>query len=177
MMEQKYTQEQLGGIIGKDAQDAMVRQTQHKDLTPMTISSVIENFFRREAGHFRVQAAVLYGSWAGGFPRQDSDVDVAVVFEDDPDDDTSYRRLMDMSLILSDLTGREVNMIPIDHDFRKPMLYYNALVQSVPVYRKRDNDIIRLRKRAIDEMEDFSLFGLQWQAAIARRNLEALKHA
>jgi hypothetical protein len=50
-------------------------------------------------------------------------------------------------------------------------------VQGVPVYRKRDHDIIRLRKRAIDEMEDFSLFGLQWQAEIARRNLEALKNA
>ena len=104
-------------------------------------------------------------------------MDVAVVFEDEPDDDTAYRRLMDMSLLLSDLTGREVNMIPIDRDFRKPMLYYNALVQGLPVYRKCDDDIIRLRKRAIDEMEDFSLFGLQWQAEIARRNLEVLKNA
>ena len=29
----------------------------------------------------------------------------------------------------------------------------------------------------IDEMEDFSVFGLHWQAEIARRNLEALKNA
>ena len=143
-----------------------------RDLTP-----IIESFFRREADRFRVRAAVLYGSWAGGFPRRDSDVDVAVVFEDEPDEDTAYQRLMDMSLLLSDLTGREVNMISIDRDFQKPMLYYNALVQGVPVYRKRDDDIIRLRKRAIDEMEDFSLFGLQWQAEVARRNLEALKNA
>ena len=142
-----------------------------KDLTPM------QTFFYREAERFRVLAAVLYGSRAGGFPRLDSDVDVAVVFEDGPDDDTAYRRLMEMSLLLSDLMGREVDMISIDRDFRKPMLYYNALVLGVPVYRKSDNDIIRLRKRAIDEMEDFSLFGLQWQAEIARRNLEALKNA
>jgi len=138
---------------------------------------IIESFFRRDADSFLVQAAVLYGSRAGGFPRGDSDVDVAVVFEDVPDDDTAYRRLMGMSLLLSDLTGREVNMIPIERDFRKPMLYYNALVQGVPVYQKRDDDIIRLRMRAIAEMEDFSLFGLKWQAEIARRNLEALKNA
>ncbi len=141
------------------------------------LMTIIESFFRREAERFRVQAAVLYGSWAGGFPRRDSDVDVAVVFEDEPDDDAAYRRLMDMSLLLSDLTGREVNILPIDRNFRKPMLYYNALVQGVPVYRMRDDDIIRLRKRAIDEMEDFCLFGLQWQTEIARRNLEALKNA
>ncbi|MBU1183973.1 MAG: nucleotidyltransferase domain-containing protein, partial [Proteobacteria bacterium] len=64
----------------------------------MTISPIIESFFRREAERYRVQVAVLYGSWAGGFPRRDSDVDVAVVFEDEPDDDTAYRRLMEMSL-------------------------------------------------------------------------------
>ena len=141
------------------------------------LTNIIGSFFHGEAERFRVPAAFLYGSWAWGVPRRDSDVDVAVVFEDEPDEDTAYQRLMDMSLRLSDLTGREVNMISIDRDFQKPMLYYNALVQGVPVYRKRDDDIIRLRKRAIDEMEDFSLFGLQWQAEVARRNLEALKNA
>jgi len=145
-------------------------------LTPK-MTPMIEDFFRKEAGRFRVKVAVLYGSWAGGIPRPDSDVDLAVVFEDEPDDDAAYRRLMDMSMLLSNLVGREVNMIPIDNDFRKPMLYYNAIVGGVPVYRKRTGDIIRLRKRAIDEMEDFSLFGLHWQAEVAWRNLEALKDA
>ncbi|MFZ3114432.1 MAG: nucleotidyltransferase domain-containing protein [Syntrophales bacterium] len=149
-----------------------------KDLTPMTdLTRKIEDFFRREAQGFRVRAAVLYGSRVAGFPRADSDVDVAVLFEDEPDDDAAYRRLMEMSLRLSDLTGREVNILLIDSGFSKPMLYYNAIVQGVPVYRKREEDIIRLRKRAIDEMEDFSVFGLHWQAEIARRNLEALKNA
>jgi len=146
-----------------------------QDLTPMTRK--IEDFFRREAARFRVRAAVLYGSRVAGFPRADSDVDVAVLFEDDPDDDAAYRRLMEMSLGLSDVTSLEVNLLRIDSGFSKPMLYYNAIVQGVPVYRKRDGDIVRLRKRAIDEMEDFSIFGLQWQAEIAKRNLEALKHA
>lgn len=138
---------------------------------------IIEDFFRTEATRFLLQGAVLYGSWVGGFPRSDSDIDIAIVFDDEPDDDTAYRRLMDMSLLLSDLTGREINMIAIDRDFSKPMLYYNALVRGMPVYRKRDDDIVRLRRRAIDEMEDFSLFGLKWQAEIARRNLEYLKNA
>jgi predicted nucleotidyltransferase len=173
--QQKLDPDQPRKVIEPDALAELAASIKkHGILQPILF---IESFFRREAERFRVQAAVLYGSWAGGFPRRDSDVDVAVVFEDEPDDDTAYRRLMDMSLLLSDLTGREVDMIPIDRDFRKPMLYYNALVQGVPVYRKRDDDIIRLRKRAIDEMEDFSLFGLQWQAEIARRNLDALKNA
>ena len=68
-------------------------------------------------------------------------------------------------------------MIPIYLDFRKPILYYNAIIRGIPVYTKRPADINLLRKKAIDEMEDFSLFGLQWQTALARRNLEALKHA
>jgi predicted nucleotidyltransferase len=141
------------------------------------MKSIIEDFFYAEAGRFRVKVAVLYGSWAGGFFRPDSDVDLAVVFEDEPDDDAAYRRLMDMTLILSDVTGREVNIITIDPDFRKPMLYYNALVRGIAVYRKRGEDFSRLRKKAIDEMEDFSIFGLQWQAELARHNLEALKDA
>lgn len=103
-------------------------------------------------------------------------MDFAVAFEDEPDDDIAYGRLTEMSLLLSDLTGRDVDMIAIDREFRKPMLYYNAIVQGIPVYRKCDDDIIRLRKRAIDEMEDFTLFGLRWQAEVARRNLEALKN-
>ena len=137
----------------------------------------LEKFFRNEADRFRVLVAILYGSWAGCFPRRDSDIDIAVVFEDEPDDDDVYLRLMAMSLLLSNLMGREVNMIPIYLDFRKPMLYYNAIVQGIPVFAKRPADFNLLRKKAIDEMEDFSLFGLQWQAALARRNLEALKHA
>ncbi|MDP3947089.1 MAG: nucleotidyltransferase domain-containing protein [bacterium] len=138
--------------------------------------SQIKRFFQSEAERFRVQIAILYGSWAGGFPRRDSDLDVAVVFDDEPDEETLFQRLMDMSLLLSDLIGRDVNMIPIYPDFRKPMLYYNAIIQGMPVYAKQEETLTILRKKAIDEMEDFSIFGLQWQAELARKNLEALRH-
>jgi predicted nucleotidyltransferase len=137
----------------------------------------LKQFFRNEAECFRVLFAILYGSWAGGFPRRDSDIDIAVVFEDEPDNEDAYRRLMDMSLLLTDLTRREVNIIPIYQDFRKPMLYYNAIVKGIPVFTKHPAGFALLRKKAIDEMEDFSIFGLKWQAALTRRNLEALKHA
>lgn len=142
-----------------------------------TLIAKLEKFFRNEADRFLVLVAILYGSRAGGFPRPDSDIDIAVVFEDEPDDDAVYLRLMDMSLLISNLMGREVNMIPIYLDFRKPMLYYNAIVQGIPVFAKRPADFNVLRKTAIDEMEDFSLFGLQWKAALVHRNLEVLKHA
>lgn len=146
-------------------------------MTHSLMSDYLKRFFQIEAERFRVMVAFLYGSWAAGFPRSDSDIDVAVVFADAPDEDTLYQRLTDMSLLLSDLTGREVNMLPIYPDFCKPMLYYNAIVQGILVYTKRPEDFIFLRKRAIDEMEDFGLFGRKWQTTLTRRNLEALRHA
>ena len=44
--------------------------------------AVLTHFFQKKAERFRVLVAVLYGSWAVGFPRPDSDIDVAVVFEE-----------------------------------------------------------------------------------------------
>lgn len=134
-------------------------------------------FFRTEGERYRVEAAVLYGSRARGFPRLDSDVDIAVVFTDEADDDMIYRRIMDISLALSERTRRDVNVIPIFRDFRKPMLYYNALIQGVPLYLSDRGSFAKLRFEAIAQMEDFSLFGLRWQAVLARRNLGVLGHA
>ena len=143
-----------------------------KDMIPKLV-----HFFQNEAGRFGVRAAFLYGSFARGFPRQDSDLDVAIVFDDDSDEDIIYRRLLDISLLLSERSGRDVNLIPIYWNFRKPLLYYNAIVLGIPVFMKNIDDLKYLKLEALFQMEDFAIFGLEWQSNIVRNNLEVIRHA
>jgi len=71
----------------------------------------------------------------------------------------------------------EVNIIQIHKDFRKPMLYYNAIVLGIAVYIKDFDNYAMLKNEAIYQMEDFNIFGIKWQYETAIRNLEGLKHA
>jgi predicted nucleotidyltransferase len=135
-------------------------------------------FFENNADRHRLEMAFLYGSWAKGIPRPDSDIDLAIVFSPEPStDDESYERLTDISLFLSTELKKEVNIIQIHEDFRKPMLYYNAIVKGIPFYVKDYSKFLALRKESIDQMEDYEIFGRDWQLIIARRNLEDLGHA
>lgn len=119
--------------------------------------------------------AFLYGSYARGCPGEDSDVDIAIIVtEKPPGDDDIFRIITDISLEISLNIGKEVNIIPIYEDFRKPMLYYNAIILSIPLYIKNREQYNKLRLEAIREMEDFSLFGTKWQLEIAQKNLEAV---
>jgi predicted nucleotidyltransferase len=121
--------------------------------------------------------AFLYGSWARGFPKEDSDVDIAIVFIKEPgSDDELFRSLNDISLPLSKELGREVNSIAIQSNFNKPMLYYNAIILGIPVFIRDTDKYLRLRNEAVFQMEDFNLFGIDWQVRITRKNLEELKH-
>jgi predicted nucleotidyltransferase len=135
-------------------------------------------FFENNADHYRLEMVFLYGSWAKGIPRPDSDIDLAVLFSPEPStDDESYERLTDISLFLSTELKKEVNIIQIHEDFRKPMLYYNAIVLGSPIFIKNFNRYVRLKNEALYHMEDFSIFGINWQFMAAAKNLEALKNA
>jgi hypothetical protein len=57
------------------------------------------------------------------------------------------------------------------------MLYYNAIVLGIPVFIRDQNRYAALLNEAIFQMEDFSMFGTQWQLEIAEKNLEELRHA
>ena len=125
-----------------------------------------------------VEMVFLYGSWARGFPRLDSDIDLAVVFSRELScEDESFERITDLCLSLCRELRREVNIIQIHRDFRRPMLYYNAVVLGIPLYVRTREDYIALKNEAIHQMEDFSLFGLRWQYQTAKKNLEAVDHA
>ncbi len=118
--------------------------------------------------------AFLYGSWAGGFQKKDSDIDIAAVFFKGLNDDEIFEYLTNISLLLSRKLHLEVNLIHIYSDFRYPMLYYNAIVLGIPVFFKDFSEYIDLKNEAVFQMEDFNLFCRGWQMSIAKRNMEAL---
>ncbi len=141
------------------------------------IRDILEKYFSKEAGRFGIALAFLYGSRSRGIPRPDSDIDLAVVFKDEGlSTEEIFQRLTAMAASLSELTGLEVSLIPIYPDFRKPMLYYNAIVLGIPVFLQDPAQYIRLRNEAILQMEDFQIFGPEWSISITRRNLEVLNH-
>ena len=135
------------------------------------ILSALKTFFREKADQLTVQTAFVYGSYAHGNPRKDSDVDVALVFDTDLAEDAALRQINAISLELTNLLGLDVNILTISSDFRKPMLYYNAVVKGVPIFIKEVTTYARLRNEAISRMEDFQLFGTRWQFEAAKRNL------
>ena len=137
----------------------------------------LKAFFNENAKE-TIEMAFLYGSWASGYPREDSDVDLAVLFLAELlSDDEIFNIITDISYNLSSKINKEVNILPIYRDFRKPMVYYNAIVLGVPVYIKDFEKYVSLKNQAIYQMEDFNIFGVQWQLEITHRNLEALQYA
>ncbi len=136
------------------------------------IISYLKIFFKATANQYDLAMAFLYGSWARGFPRPDSDLDIAVLFLDDNlSEDLSFQYITDIAMVISDKLGLEVNIIIIHRDSRQPMLYYNAIVLGVPVFIRDDTDFIDLKNMAIAQMEDFSIFGQAWQIHLAKKNL------
>jgi len=137
----------------------------------------LEVFFEENMERFSVEIAWLYGSWAKGFPRDDSDVDLALFFcEEMARPEESLERSTAISVVLERILKREVNIIEIKESFEKPMLYYNAIVHGIPVYIRRFQSYLCLRNQALFQMEDFRIFGIGWQYEVAKRNLEALRN-
>lgn len=138
----------------------------------------LKKFFRGNAEQYGIEMAFLYGSWARGFPRQDSDIDVAILFSQEiSTEEEIFKRITDISLLLSGDLRSEVNVIPLSLDFGRPMLYYNAIVSGIPLFFRDFSRYVDLKNEVIFQMEDFTIFGRDWQLAAAKRNLEALTHA
>lgn len=138
----------------------------------------LKKFFKESANRYGLEMGFLYGSLARGFQRGDSDIDVAVVFSEEiSSDDKAFEHITNIALLLSRELNLEVNVIQIHDDFRKPMLYYNAIVSGLPVFIKDFVRYINFKNEAIYQMEDYSIFGIDWQYKVAKKNLEALRHA
>ncbi len=85
--------------------------------------------------------------------------------------------LPSFSVALMRMLRVEANVLPVYLDFRKPMLYYNAIVRGIPVFLREPEGYSRLRNEAIFQMEDFQLFGVKWQLDVAKRNLSGSNYA
>ncbi len=122
--------------------------------------------------------AFLYGSQARGFPKEASDVDIALVFKDKScSEDKLFDLITNISFSLSREIPLEINFIAITNIFRHPMLYYNAVVLEIPVFIKDFDQYIAIKNEVLMQMEDFGIFGTGWQLVIARKNLEDVHHA
>jgi len=138
----------------------------------------LQIYFKRNAATLQVEMAFLYGSRAEGFPREDSDVDLGILFTGTGESEREiFEATTKISLALSSIVKADVNVVPIYLDFRKPMFFYNIIVKGIPVYIRESGNYLRLRKEAIDHMEDFEVFGTKWQLAIAKNNLAGLGYA
>lgn len=141
------------------------------------ILTTLKDYFLLKADTYGIETALLYGSWAGGYPRDESDIDVAVLFSLDMDEDEEFALINDISLELTDILKLDVSVLHIDRELSKPMLFYNAVVHGIPVYIRDFTRYVDMRLDAIARMEDFSIFGTAWQSKIVKKRLEALEHA
>jgi predicted nucleotidyltransferase len=137
---------------------------------------MVEQFFNIHAKEYCVTLAFLYGSWAHGLQRNNSDIDIAIMIEES-DEDEIFQKITAMTLALSELLQYEANGLYIDHDLSRPMLHYNAIVKGIPVYFDDFTYYVDVRMKAIAQMEDFSIFGLTWQKQIIENNLKDLTNA
>jgi predicted nucleotidyltransferase len=138
----------------------------------------LKKFFKENREKYSLEMVFLYGSWAKGFPREDSDIDIGIVFQDNTlSDDELFRIITDISLCLLHDVNLEVNIVPIYPDFRKPMLYYNIIIFGTPLYIRDYNKYIDIKNEAIYQMEDFSIFGINWQLKAARKNMKEITNA
>jgi predicted nucleotidyltransferase len=139
----------------------------------------LKSFFMENTNKgYGIEMVFLYGSWARGIPRDESDIDIAILFSDDlHSEKVAFEHIVDISYRLTEELKKEVNVIQIHPDFRKPMLYYNAIILGKPVFIKNRERYARIITEAIYQMEDFSIFGLNWQYEVAKKNLEGIGNA
>ncbi len=137
------------------------------------IIGILKDFFQVRADSYQIDMAFLYGSWARGYPRDGSDIDVAALFlPDKKNEDELFDSVTGISFLLSGIFGKDVNLLVLDRDFKKPMLQYNAIVLGIPVFIRSFDSYIDFYLESLYQMEDFSLFGIEWQLTISEKRLK-----
>jgi len=138
----------------------------------------LKGYFKQKASGYRVEMAFLYGSWHKGYPRNDSDLDLALLFSSQINTEESlFALITQISYELSKDLGIEVNIIPIHRDFPHPMLYYNAIILGRPLYIEDKDKFLQLKLESIYQMEDFQIFGVAWQRKVAQDIIKEISHA
>ena len=132
----------------------------------------LKEFFKKKDSQYHIEMVFIYGSYASGYPRIDSDIDLGILFDariESPDE--IFSLITALTYELDKELNKEVNIISILRDFSKPMLYYNAIVLGTPVFVKNNNQLLSLKLEAIHQMEDFQLFGIPLQQHLAQKLL------
>ena len=138
------------------------------------IKRIAKDFFQKNSDNYHIEMAFLYGSYARGLPGVDSDIDIALLFSQDLTENEIFEHITEISLALSNELHLEVNIIPVYSDFRKPMLYYNAIVLGNPLFFRDFTRYVDIKNEAIRQMEDFAIFGRYWQITGSQKNIEAI---
>ncbi len=137
------------------------------------IVSKLTSFFLEKAAQFDIEMVFLYGSFADGYPKMESDIDLGILFAPGLKDHLRIHALItDISYQLTLELKKEVNIVNINPDFDHPMLYYNIIVSGMPLYVKDYDRFLSLKLEALYQMEDFQLFGAGWQKETARNLLK-----
>jgi len=146
--------------------------------TKKKMVQLLTEYFKKKSSVYHIEIVFLYGSWATGYPHQDSDIDLAILFSFHIKDEDSLFELMNsISYELSIEIRKEINIIPLKEDFPHPMLYYNAIILGIPLYINNRENLIKMKLEAIKQMEDFKIFGIHWQQEVANNILKEISHA
>jgi len=141
------------------------------------ILAVLKKYFQENADKYHVDLAFLFGSFAMGFVKEESDIDVAVVFSREIEDEGKVSEwTAEISLEIASRVGKEVDVLPINDPSRKPMVYYNAVVLGTPVYVRDKTRYIQVYNQALFQMNDFEIFGSRFQFEAARNVLRRIQH-
>lgn len=113
-----------------------------------------------------VRLAVLFGSVAAERPRAGSDVDVAVLLEDD---DAATRRRAEVVLgrAVSRAAGRDLDLVFLDD--APPQLRFQVARHGVPVYTRDDRAWSRFKARAMLDWWDWKPYARRIHAAAVDR--------
>jgi len=141
------------------------------------IIAEIKSYFESKSDAFDRDMAFLYGSRAAGFPKEELDVDIAVMFYREMEEREVFEILTTISVELTEHLKKEISVLFIDRELSKPMVHYNAIAHGVPVYIGDFMRFFDMKLKAIHKMEDFCVFGMKWQSEIVRKRLEALNRA
>ena len=79
--------------------------------------------------------------------------------------------ISNLSYDLNKIFSKEISVLFIDREFSKPMLFYNAIIHGVPIYISDKEKYISFVLKALNEMEDFKIFGEKWQFEVIEKRL------
>ncbi len=119
----------------------------------------------------KVIFAYLFGSQADGTAVESSDVDIAVMFDDEVDEDERFENRLKLMTELSPIfKGKEVEVVSLN-DVRD-ILFKFSIVQPGKIIFKKDYDaLLDFDLKTTSEYYDFKPFLKMYNEAYAEREL------